>query len=190
MRLCSIPDQEYSIPFHNVKQKNHSLPQFDTLLNLLLVRFRPSDKRRRSWWTRYLIQTIPWTAGGVESQTTAAAEPVTSSVSSKSTEQQKALRQRDGHLPPARRRHLGSASWGWPAATSRSPLQSSSPSQQNSHLVISVHNESSRMTWSEWSDPQSRSSGQIRFRSPLQLKSLVFHNVIVIHNLSPTLNTA
>lgn len=49
LRLCSIPDQEYSIPSHNVKQKNHSLLQFDTLLNLLPVRFRPSDKRRRPW---------------------------------------------------------------------------------------------------------------------------------------------
>lgn len=92
---------------------------------------------------------------GVESQTTAAAEPVTSSVSSKSTEQQKALRQRDGHLPPARHRHLGSASWGWPAATSRSPLQSSSPSRYLCAQRI-LSNDLVRMVWSsisqQWAD--------------------------------------
>lgn len=121
-----------NIPFHPTNSaKNLSLPQSDTLLNLDPVRVRPSDKCRRPWSVREIQMEMDASvpdqplgparglAKGVESQTTAAGHrPVTSSVSSKSTEQQKALRQRDGHLPTARR-HLGSASWGWPAASNQ-----------------------------------------------------------------------
>lgn len=148
LRFCNIPDQEYSIPSHKFSKESLPPPirySFESRprpcqtfwqMQTALIGKGDSDGNGRvcCWPARGL-------AKGVESQTTAAGHrPVTSSVSSKSTEQQKALRQRDGHLPPARR-HLGSASWGWPAdhPSSRPPL----------HLVISSHNLSSRMTWSE-----------------------------------------
>lgn len=182
--LCSTPGQEnYPVSSQNLNNRISSTPN-----SKFFWTFSPHSLHRASGkctpWSVSKIQMV-WSrpARGAGGRTTAAGHrPVTSSVSSKSTKQQKALRRRDGHLPPARRRHVGSASWGWLA---EHPVRLLAPLQappQNSHLVISLEHIFSddpvRMVYptsrTRWGDCVSCPTFQLQLKSQFFITSYYF----------------